>query len=207
MPPKSGKRPGRPKKAKGNAAYQHLRRNGFWPRGITSKAQLDVIIRDRGTLPPHLQTLAACLPDLCTTPYENSIALKNSGATAFEILGTPGEPILEKLAFELTGMRPVAPGPADRPWLLQTRGTCKPHPDIEDKGFFTLVICVSTTRPYHMAISRRRDLYQGEKLRADQYRKVKLNAFDYLVFPACMYHKCMARETNKRTIVNTLVKP
>lgn len=204
---KTGKRPGRPRKARGNAAYQHLRRNGFWPRGAASADQLDVIIRDKGTLPSHLQVLAARLPEQCTTPYRDSVALKSSGATAFEVLGTPGEPILETIAFELTGMRPVVPESTDRPWLLKTRGTCKPHPDTENKGVFTLVVCISTTRPYHMAISRRRELYQDERLRADQYRKVELDAFDYIVFPACMYHKCIALESNKRVILNTLVKP
>ena len=204
---KTGKRRGRPRKARGNAAYQHLRRNGFWPRGASSTDQLDVVIRDQGTLPSHLQALAAGLPDLCTVPYRHSVALKNSGAQAFEVLGTPGEPILERLAFELTGMRPIIPEPTDRPWLLKTRGTCKPHTDVEQKGVFTLVVCISTMQPYEMAISRRRELYQDERLRADQYRKISLDTFDYLVFPACMYHKCIALESNKRVILNTLVKP
>lgn len=203
---KTGKRPGRPRKTKGNAAYQHLRRNGFWPRGASSTDQLDVIIRDQGTLPSHLQALALRLLDLCTIPYRHSVALKSSGAVAFEVLGTPGEPILERIAFELTGMRPIVPESTDRPWLLKTRGTCKPHSDSDKKNIFTLVVCISTTRPYEMAISRRRELYQNERLRADQYRKIKLDSFDYLVFPACMYHKCIALESNKRVILNTLVK-
>jgi hypothetical protein len=201
-----GKKRGRKRKAKSNADYQHLRRNGFWPRGATAADQLKVVIRDKGTLSPHHCRLAARLPRLCTTPYQSGIALKDSGATAFEVLDTPGEPILREIARKLTGMHPYAPTPSDRSWLLFTRGVCKKHYDCKEKGVFTLVVCLKTDEPYRMAISHRRDYLEGDTMKPEHCREVTLDQNEYLVFPSCMWHKCIAEESNARVIVNTLLK-
>ena len=143
------KNPGRPLKRKSAADYNHRARHGLWPRGASAAEQLKVIVCKQGKLPAHVCRLAAGLPGLCTMPYENDIAIKRKGgATAFEILGTPGEKILNQLAEVLTGMQPYAPNPTDRPWILKTRGTCLPHIDCDDKRVFTLVMIgiVSTRR-------------------------------------------------------------
>ena len=57
-----------------------------------------------------------------------------------------------------------------------------------------------------MAISYRRELLDGEKLSQKHYREVVIAPNDYLVFPSCVWHRCLAPESNARVIVNTLVK-
>ena len=208
MPAKKGKRgPGRPRRAKTKSEYGHLRRNGFWPNGAAPADQLSAIIRSEGTLPRHLRRLASQLMHMCTTPYQNDVTLKAEGAVAFEIFGSKGQAILERIVSELTDMQIYAPMPEDRPWLLKTRGTCDPHWDAAGKGIFTLVICLQTDQPYRMAISHRRVSRNGEEPAESQYREVELTAFSYIIFPACMIHKCMAQECNTRAIVNTLIRP
>lgn len=207
MPAKKGKGiRGRPRKAKSRAAIHYRRRNGFWPNGAAPADQLSAIIRDQGTLPPNLRDLADQLLHVCTEPYQNTVALKEDGAVAFEIFGSPGHAILEKLVSELTNMEIYAPEPEDRPWLLKTRGECDPHWDKSRKGVFTLLICLETAQPYRMAISYRRVSRNGEEPSESQYREVELTKYSYLVFPSCMIHKCIAEECNTRAIVNTLLR-
>ncbi len=197
---------GRPRKAKTKAAIQFRRRNGFWPTRTTRREQLETIIRATGVLPVHLRSLAADLVTACKERYSCPISLKDAGATAFEVLGSPGESILEEIVLKLTMMKVYAPNPHDRPWILKTRGACNPHSDFNCPGVFTLVVCLETDQPYRMAISRRKELFEGEKLDFDQYYEVELKRFSYVIFPSCMIHRCIAPESNSRTILNVLVK-
>ena len=203
-----GKGPGRPKKKRVSKDYQHRRRHGMWPRGASSSDQLMTIVRTKGKLYPPQVILAAKLPELCTERYENEVNIKQSGATAYEIFGTSeGEKVLDTLARALTGgMKPCAPNNTDRPWILETRGACSPHTDFAGKGVFSLVICLQTDKPYKMLISYRKDLLVDDTLTASHYREVTMDTNSYLVFPSCVYHKCVAAEDNCRVIVNTLVR-
>jgi hypothetical protein len=180
----------------------------MWPRGASSSDQLKIIVRAEGKVSPPLVDLAATLPSLCTERYKNEVSIKQKGATAYEIFGTSeGEKVLDTLARALTGgMKPCAPNNTDRPWILETRGACSPHTDFAGKGVFSLVICLQTDKPYKMLISYRKDLLVDDTLTASHYREVTMDTNSYLVFPSCVYHKCVAAEDNCRVIVNTLVR-
>ena len=54
-----------------------------------------------------------------------------------------------------------------------------------------------------MAISRCRRIFAGDG--PDYYREVELDTGDYIVFPSCLVHKCIAAPSNDRVIVNTLL--
>lgn len=202
---KAAKTRGRPQKPRSQNAWGHLRRRGYWPpKTASTEKQLSTIIRKSGTLPPYLAALAKDLPYLCTHKYSQTVALK-AGAEpkAFEVLGSPGEDSVRQIVTEITGMKIYAPEPGDAPWILKTNGSCDEHPDCHHtlKGIFSLVICISTDKPYQMAISR--NVLDD----ATQFRYVELTNFAYILFPACMRHKCIADESNQRVILNALVKP
>ena len=69
-----------------------------------------------------------------------------------------------------------------------------------------MVVCVKTDKPHRVAISHRRDHLEGETTKPERCREVTLAQNDYLVFPSCMWHRCIAEESNARTTVNSSLK-
>lgn len=193
------KKKGRPRKSLSAAEYAHRRRHGTVASASVTR-QLEWIVRMEGSLSRSAFLSARSLVSLCTAPHPRAVSLKEKGAEAFAILGTAGEPIARRLAKMITGREIFAPDAEASPWVLHTRGKCKPHLDHIDARVFTLVICVRTDLPYEMRISC------NKQYAPTRYRHVTMTSGSFIVFPSNVAHECAGKETNKRTIVTLLVR-
>lgn len=197
---KSSKARGRARVAKSQFAKDYKRRLGYWPLNQHGTAQqLGSIVRRSGTLSPEQQAVVSEFPKHCTIRYSEKVTLKKSGALAYEIMGTPIQSAVERIALSLTGMKLYARKAGDRPWILKTKGSCSQHPDNKGKGIFSLLVCIATDAPYQMLIS------SNCRSRGTMFASYELTNFSFMVFPACMYHQCRASKSNRRTIMNVLV--
>lgn len=192
---------GRPRKPE-NAANRRFRESyGYAHRNasISEVVRLERVSIAEGTLSAGQQDLVSGILRSRSVAYAGKSAI---GGRARRLLSTGAERDFRQLVATFN-MSVLETAPVDEPWVLDTRGGCGWHRDSVVEMSWTLLICVTTDEPYEMQISG----HTGDTIYDNlTWRTVKMTPGSYVIFPAKMWHRCEAAETNGRRIINTACK-
>ena len=158
------------------------------------QARLERVNVKQGTLSSEQLDLLAKIQ---STKFIEYAGRSTIGGTPRRLLHTPAEGYFHDLlaTFDLSVYAVEA---KDEPWLLGNAGPCGDHIDTSETCKVSLLICLHTDHPYEMHISsnvEKPPLF---------YRPITMKSGTWITFPSNVFHKCVAEETNKRLILNSV---
>ena len=225
------KRRGRQRKPASKADKAKRRRDGLAIRRTSSKNRNDGILIKVGNVGRYGRRLAVAIgrANLASHPDETDVVRGHKsviagnaesvrpshGLTLSErdyhpcILIISNRLLLQslnKLLKEVSALELLEVTDAfDQAWCVKTKGTCGIHVDHPQQRLWSFLCCVRTDRPYLMEFAH----VVGRLATEEDFeapRKIKMTTGDFVIFPACIAHRCVADPTNTRTIINTLAR-
>lgn len=214
-----GKR-GRPTKPLSRAAKAHKRRHGTLASCVHSRSAPNaadsvssITILQRRLLPADLAALKSIVGRAWSYPATGWDFATSKHHHAYHIapLADALQAVVARIApSHRTQLRFLDMSQVVQPWMLETCGRCKPHTDAEwrherrNPGW-TLLFVVSCDAPYTMRFWGHNNPDNLDRQRRVDPVDFVVDAGQYLMFPAAVYHECIADPTENRTVINCII--